>query len=103
MGPAGEMTAIAQKFNFIAVHAPSATVRYKASLAAIVFDHPGLFAREREAEYIDADHLFTALARTAIGKRNQRNRKSAIRTRECIMSTKIMTFEVRRSVSGDMR
>jgi hypothetical protein len=47
--------------GILSVNGGTATIRYKAYLAGLVFDDPAMFAREAAKEYSSSEHLFSAL------------------------------------------
>lgn len=51
-----------RRLEALAANGRTATIRYKAYLAASIFSDPGLFASERKGEYNDGDELLAAIA-----------------------------------------
>jgi len=47
--------------GILSVNGRTATIRYKAYLAGLVFDDPAMFVREGEVEYSSSEQMFSAL------------------------------------------
>ena len=60
--PAEEFSALREKVAGLVTSGRTPTVRYKASLALMVFENPEMFHEVRNSRYEDSDQFFIALA-----------------------------------------
>ena len=60
--PQTQCKKLKKKVDDLALHGATATVRYKAYLTGMVFEHPELFPYEKYGSYRDGDELFRVLS-----------------------------------------
>jgi hypothetical protein len=51
-----------ERIEYLSAHGQTPSIRYKASLTAILFDNPGMFVQEGWADFREGSELFGALA-----------------------------------------
>ncbi len=62
VAPAMEFPALREKVAGLVTSGRTPTVRYKASLALMVFENPEMFREVRDSQYEDSDQFFITLA-----------------------------------------
>ncbi len=64
MKPDADLSAVREDLNQLTVAGTTPTIRYKAYLTFLVFDHPSMFARLKGGRYQGSDELYTEVANT---------------------------------------
>jgi len=63
--PTAELEAMKEKVTSLALHGSTLGIRYRASLASMVFDAPSIFSEESAKNYVEDEDLFAAVTAQA--------------------------------------